>query len=303
MFTGKKISRLLRFPLRAGIRRMESSDESQGSSPEKDRCSAWSKEKDHLSQLTLEERRENYFCGPKGYKQLSEIPTWQDQYIENKKSLSEKVSEKDQTQFEEEFIEHAKDNKTSDVSKLASKVSLYVGDITKLEIDSIVNAANESLLGGGGVDGAIHRAAGKMLLAECRTLCGCETGKSKITSGYKLPSKYVIHTVGPIGKKSGELESCYEKSLGLMMENNLKTIAFPCISTGIYGYPSQDAAPVAIKTARKFLKTNYDKVDRIIFTLFLEKDVDIYEKQMQFFFPVSEARAEGIPHNTGEEEK
>ena len=174
----------------------------------------------------------------------------------------------------------------NDMSWLSDKVSIYHGDITKLEIDAIVNAANNSLLGGGGLDGTIHRAAGGFLLAECKTLYGCETGESKITSGYKLPAKNIIHTVGPVGEKSKLLKSCYQSSLELLKKNNLKTIAFPCICTGIYGYPSEKAAPVAIKTVKEFIKKNPDKVDRVIFCLFLDKDVEIYEKLMQEYFTV-----------------
>jgi len=241
-----------------------------------------------LSKLSIEEKRKNNFCVETECKKVTDIPTWQEQYTRNEKTLSEKVSEKDLAQFKEAFPDLSKNIATSHSSKLGSKISLYVGDITKLDIDAIVNAANSSLLGGGGVDGAIHRAAGKMLVAECRTLNGCETGDAKITCGYKLPAKCVIHTVGPQGVKPDKLHSCYSKSLNLLTEHNLRTIAFPCISTGIYGYPSEEACPVAINAARTFLETNFEKVDRIIFTLFLEKDVDIYEKQMQLFFPINE---------------
>lgn len=280
MSQGGKISRLLTAPIRTILRKMSSSK-------------GWQEEKERLSKLPSEERRETYFCEKHKIKEVANIPTWHEQFNKNKKSLNEKVSEKDHTQFEEDFPQLSKSNTNSDISKLTSKVSLYVGDITELEIDAIVNAANESLLGGGGVDGAIHRAAGKMLVAECRTLSGCETGEAKITCGYKLPAKYVIHTVGPRGVKPKDLQSCYEKSLNLLAEGNLRTIAFPCISTGIYGYPSEQAASVAIKVAREFLESNFDKIDRIIFTLFLDKDVEIYEKEMQLFFPVSEGKKEG----------
>jgi len=168
---------------------------------------------------------------------------------------------------------------------LADKVSIFRGDITKLEIDAIVNAANESLLGGGGVDGAIHRGAGKLLLEECKTLHGCNCGEAKITSGYKLPSKNIIHTVGPRGEIPEKLKCCYQNSLSLLIENNLRSIAFPCISTGIFGYPASNAAKVALETVKSFLTKDSDKVDRVIFCLFLESDVSIYEKQMQLFFP------------------
>lgn len=131
------------------------------------------------------------------------------------------------------------------------------GDITKLKVDAIVNAANHSLLGGGGVDGAIHRAAGKELLEECKTLRGCQTGQAKITRGYNLPAKYVIHTVGPVYEATEQnaidLASCYSNSLDLAFENNVHTIAFPGISTGVYAYPIEEAYPIAIKSIKIWL--------------------------------------------------
>ena len=168
---------------------------------------------------------------------------------------------------------------------LSHKVAIFEGDITKLASDSIVNAANESLLGGGGIDGAIHRAAGPLLLEECRTLGGCGTGEAKITSGYDLPAKNVIHTVGPRGEYPDKLKAAYENSLKLMLKHNLKHIAFPCISTGVFGYPGEKAAKVALTTVREFLVEHHEKVDKIIFCLFLEKDVKIYYQNLELFFP------------------
>jgi len=223
--------------------------------------SSWKAEKERLAGLDTESRRKEYT----GFVPLSDVPNWK-QYFTDNQSLK-KVSDT-----------------SSAKTGLADKVSLYRGDITKLEVDAIVNAANNSLLGGGGVDGAIHRAAGGLLLEECRTLEGCDTGSAKITSGYKLPSKNIIHTVGPRGEKPDVLKSCYKNCLDLMAENKLRSIAFPCISTGIYGYPPENACPVALDSVRTFLEKHGQDVDRVIFVLFLETDVAIYEKQMQMFF-------------------
>ncbi|ORY69006.1 macro domain-containing protein [Pseudomassariella vexata] len=170
------------------------------------------------------------------------------------------------------------------------RIGLIRGDITSLQVGAIVNAANNSLLGGGGVDGAIHRAAGPSLLAECRTLNGCQTGSSKITSAYSLPCKKVIHTVGPIyddirpDNSERALKGCYTSSLNLAVKNGLKTIAFSGISTGIYGYPSLDAAMVACETVKNFL--DRDKtIDKVVFVTFEEKDVRAYNQVLPRFFP------------------
>jgi len=166
-------------------------------------------------------------------------------------------------------------------------VALYRGDITVLQGDAIVNAANSSLLGGGGIDGAIHRAAGPELVQECRTLHGCPTGEAKITGGYRLPAKHVIHTVGPIGENEAALRSCYENVLRIVKERHLTTVAICGISTGIYGYPVEKAARVALGTLRKWLENpkNRHCVQRIILVTFNQRETDVYYNLMPVFFP------------------
>jgi len=166
-----------------------------------------------------------------------------------------------------------------------NRIKLYKGDITKLKVDAIVNAANNYLLGGGGVDGAIHRAAGHELLNECKTLNGCETGKAKITKGYKLPAKFVIHTVGPVWSKNNNnayelLKNAYKNSLLIAVENNIKTIAFPNISTGIYHFPKKDAAEIAINTVKKFI-TKHSSIEKIIFAIFDDENYKIYQDKLK----------------------
>jgi O-acetyl-ADP-ribose deacetylase (regulator of RNase III) len=164
------------------------------------------------------------------------------------------------------------------------RMELHQGDITRLEVDAIVNAANRSLLGGGGVDGAIHRAAGPELLEECRTLGGCETGEAKITRGYRLPAKHVIHTVGPVYHGSSDdarlLANCYRNSLRLAADHDLKRIAVPAISCGVYGYPIEEAAQVAVETTCEFLSEN-PFPEAVIFVLFLAGDLEVYKSQLE----------------------
>jgi len=165
------------------------------------------------------------------------------------------------------------------------RIETLRGDITKIAVDAIVNAANTSLLGGGGVDGAIHRAAGPELLKECQTLNGCKTGEAKITKGYSLPAKHVIHTVGPVwfgGNRNepGLLESCYKNSLSLASSNQLKTIAFPNISTGVYGYPKRDAAMIAITAVKSWL-LNHSDIEKVFFVVFDADNYTIYHEILQ----------------------
>jgi len=168
------------------------------------------------------------------------------------------------------------------MSQKFGKLEILQGDITKLEIEAIVNAANKTLLGGGGVDGAIHRAAGPKLREECRTLGGCETGDAKLTKGYNLPAKFVIHTVGPVwrGGKSGEAEklaSCYRRCFEVAHEHGIRSLAFPAISTGAYGYPIEEAAEIAIRTTRDCLE-KYPEIDRVVFVLFSARDYEVYRR-------------------------
>ncbi|XP_023010590.1 ADP-ribose glycohydrolase MACROD1 isoform X2 [Maylandia zebra] len=282
----------------------------------------WKKTKDYLLSLSVEDRRQYYWTTD--YKPLDEISVW-----------TPTAGGSQPTDYKRN-------------EKLDQKISLYNGDITKLEIDAIVNAANNTLLGGGGVDGAIHRAAGPMLKKECASLNGCKTGEAKITCGYRLPAKFarqgslgqrvvwathgpeltcvpintavtlltcspasstpkhteiqhwgqkvqedVIHTVGPIAQggvgeeEKNALRSCYRNSLETATENGARSVAFPCISTGIYGYPSERAVHEALKTVRDYLDAHHDKLDRVIFCVFLPKDQKLYEENLPLYFPAA----------------
>lgn len=229
----------------------------------------WEETKDLLLSLSVEERRQ--FYRTPNYKSLDSIPVW---------SPSSVSDEGEQPRYPRN-------------EKLDRKISLYSGDITKLEIDAIVNAANKTLLGGGGVDGAVHRAAGPKLKKECASLRGCETGRAKITCGYGLPAKHVIHTVGPmaaggVGEQERQaLRSCYRNSLeaAAAPQAGARSLAFPCISTGIYGYPPELAVHEALATVREYLEEHPEKLDRVIFCVFLPADKELYLKNLPLYFP------------------
>ena len=181
--------------------------------------------------------------------------------------------------FEGAFNSHRADREGAHMTAILEALQ---GDITKLNVAAIVNAANSSLLGGGGVDGAIHRAAGPELVGECRQLAGCKTGDAKLTKGYRLPAKYVIHTVGPVwqGGNNGEQEllaSCYRRSIEVAVQNNIDEIAFPSISTGVFGYPKDLAASIAVTTVRSLLQVP-SNLRRIVFCCFSPSDLQIYER-------------------------
>lgn len=169
-------------------------------------------------------------------------------------------------------------------NEILEKIEIQQGDITKLSVDAIVNAANKSLLGGGGVDGAIHRAAGPGLLSECRDIGGCPTGEARITKGYNLPARHVIHTVGPVfsGKPRDKelLTGCYRNSLTLAVENDVRSIAFPAISCGVYGYPIDQACKIAVDTTCKYLETA-GSIKKVIFCLFSDGDLSVYENYIK----------------------
>lgn len=171
---------------------------------------------------------------------------------------------------------------TFEAHHMKTEIEFIKNNITRMQSDAIVNAANRTLLGGGGVDGAIHRAAGPELLEECRGLGGCETGQAKITKGYRLPARYVIHTVGPVwreGKYQEEelLAACYRNSLKLAQKHHLKTISFPSISTGAYRFPIRQAAAIAVETVKKFLGENPEAFEKVTFVLFSGPDLEIYK--------------------------
>jgi len=233
--------------------------------------------RDPYRSMPLNEKRKKYKC-VNSYLTLDDIPLWPAIYKVYKTRISNLVKRKKETDSSK-AIYNAN-------NELNIKVALWQGDITKLEIDAIVNAANERCLGGGGVDGSIHSAAGPTLVQECKLLNGCQTGQAKLTSGHKLPAKHVIHTVGPRGLDPVKLKECYENSLKIAQDNNIESIAFCCISTGVFGYPNRDAAHVGLTTARKWLENEGNTIDKIIFCTYLSEDFEIYEELMaRFYFP------------------
>jgi len=234
--------------------------------------------------LTLDERRKRYHFSD--YVTLEKIQTWN--------IASNSVN-----------FDSVRSSKYKFNSEINKKIAFYHGDITKLEIDAIVNAANRFLMGGGGVDGAIHKAAGPKLSNECASLDGCPTGEAKITRGYDLPARYVIHTVGPLDENRDQLRSCYTSCLEVALGHNLKTIAFCGISTGIYGFPLETATEVALSTVRNWLEveSNRNKIDLIIFCTFLPKEKDCYAKLAGEYFPVQSITKEASAKVEPQEEQ
>mmetsp|Transcript_3161 Transcript_3161/g.12105 ORF Transcript_3161/g.12105 Transcript_3161/m.12105 type:complete len:462 (-) Transcript_3161:2372-3757(-) len=221
---------------------------------------------------TLEEKRELYGCGDH-FVQCEDLTIWPEYFAHQKLKIPQEKSE------------YTANN------ELNQKIVLWKGDSTCLECDAIVNAANSSLLGGGGIDGAIHGAAGGHLREECMKLDGCSTGETKITKGYRLPAKHVLHTVGPTREDPVMLASCYQTCLDVAKANGVRTLAFCCISTGIYGYPLRKATHVALKTVREWLENedNANSIDRLIFVVFKfdTKEERVYKRYLPRYFPLS----------------
>eukprot|EP01096_Ripella_sp_DP13-Kostka_P001846 TRINITY_DN1233_c0_g1_i11.p1 TRINITY_DN1233_c0_g1~~TRINITY_DN1233_c0_g1_i11.p1 ORF type:complete len:496 (-),score=293.33 TRINITY_DN1233_c0_g1_i11:33-1520(-) len=256
------------------------------------------------SAKTPEERRAQYKVG-KNYVTLDQVASWKDSwkeimgdpFFDRNANFNKREMERGFT--EEQLLEVQ--NLPVD-QKINSKVSLWKGNICCLEIDAIQNAANESLLGGGGIDGAIHSAAGRDLVEETRRLGGCDVGQTKISRGYKLPATHVVHTVGPRGERPENLRGCYRTSLDLLPANGLRSLALCGVSTGIFGYHVERATPVAMHTVRKWLEEHGDSVDRVIFVVFLDKEFDVYKKWMTVFFPVDQPTVEVLGHELDEQE-
>jgi O-acetyl-ADP-ribose deacetylase (regulator of RNase III) len=229
-------------------------------------------------------RRQQYQCG-KNYVELKSIDTWQ-QYVEKFELPDLDIEVKEEVVYD---------------TAINGQVSLWKGDITHLEVDVIVNAAKESLQGGTGVDGAIHTAAGPELLEECLTLDGCKVGQAKITKGYNLPAKHVIHTVGPVNDDHSKLKSAYKNSLKLADQSNVKSMAFPCIATGVYKFPREQAAHIALSTVRQYLSKPH-KVKHIVLCVNNARDERLYQKIMQVYFPVKTVTEEEQSTESEEDE-
>ena len=219
---------------------------------------------------TLEERRRSYKCGER-YVTLDQLLTWK-----QAAAVSPAKAIMGASKYQAD-------------ARLNEKICVFEGDITTLEVDAVVNSGNSMLSGGGGgVDGAIHAAAGRHLLQECRSLNGCQEGDAKLTGGYKMPAKYVIHTHGPVFQDQVMLASCYRRCLEIAADHGLTSVAFPCICTRMNGFPNESAAQVALSTVRRFLDKDdkrSKKLQRIIFCLVHSIDVDVYSKLLPFYFP------------------
>eukprot|EP01127_Copromyxa_protea_P022911 TRINITY_DN844_c0_g1_i1.p1 TRINITY_DN844_c0_g1~~TRINITY_DN844_c0_g1_i1.p1 ORF type:complete len:497 (+),score=162.20 TRINITY_DN844_c0_g1_i1:1566-3056(+) len=241
---------------------------------------------------TIEEEKET--AEEKETTEEKETPTEEKETpAEEKKETTEETPDEKETKSDSDTDSDESSSSEEEEARYAPnkeinrRIAHIRGDITRLEIDAVVNAANTSLLGGGGIDGAIHSTAGPDLLRECRTLKGAKTGETKITRGYKLPAKYVLHTVGPRGEYEEYLESCYKSVLALCLKHNIRSVALCGISTGIFGYPLYNASHVACRVVREWLEVeeNRNAIDRIIFCTFLEKEQTCYEELLQEYFP------------------
>lgn len=259
-------------------------DEQNPSAPESVKT-----ERKRFLAMTTDEKRESFYADT-DYVQLDEVASWTYFCATNAgwlKELYPPAAADGGLTLDDRFLFEVDPT-------LNDKVSTFVGDITNLEVDGVVNAATSSLLGGRGVDGAIHRAAGKQLLEECRALRGCKAGDAKTTAGYQLPAKYVVHTVGPQTKDVATLRSCYLSCMREMVRHGMRSFAFCCISTGVYGFPHERAVHVALRTVRRYLEwlkrsKMIDMVDRIVFCLYGSEDVRQYQRWMQVYFPTPAA--------------
>lgn len=250
-----------------------------------EQCGMFHKKKQWVEPSSLEEKRKLYYCGDR-FVTLDMIPTFAE-YAKKKN------------------LHNGKPHHFKYRPELNEKISIWKGDMTCLEIDAVVNAANNSLLGGGGIDGAIHSAAGSYLRDYNARLGGCETGQTKISPGFKLPAKWILSTVGPIGENEKLLRSCYQTCLNLVERYSIKSVGFCCVSTGIFGYPLKNATHVALDTVRKWLEKddNYKKVDRIIFVVFLDKEEAMYDALVPCYFPLKPEEEEEVKQEEVKQEE